>query len=139
MNLTDKLPHKAPFKFADKVLEFQSGERIKGVKYISHNEPGLQGHFPDEPIFPGVLIIETMTQFSGLCIEGQDRGVLSSVDGAKFLKPVVPGDMLIVESTVTTQFGTLALFEAKAFVDNELVAKAKVAISFLAKAEVRNV
>jgi len=128
MSLSDKLPHKRPFKFADKIIEVAMGESIKGLKYISHNEPGLEGHFPDEAIFPGVLIIETMAQISGLCLENKSKGVLAAINKAKFQKAVLPGDILEIHSTLDAQFGQLAKFNAKAYVDNELVASAQVSL-----------
>lgn len=128
--LSERLPHRAPFKFADRIVRLEAGEYIEGHKFISHNEPSLQGHFPDQPIFPGVLIIETMAQISGLCFSEYSAGVLSSIDKAKFLRPVVPGDILVIKSQLLTRLEDMALFQAIAYVGEEEVARAKVSIHF---------
>ncbi|MBE0370472.1 3-hydroxyacyl-ACP dehydratase FabZ [Pseudoalteromonas sp. MMG013] len=130
--ITDNLPHKAPFKFADKIVELTPSVQIVGLKFVSHNEPGLEGHFPDQPIFPGVLIIETMAQISGLCCgTGKSGGMLSCIEKAKFSRPVHPGDIIKVVSNLTTEFGSMAKFKAQAYVDDELVAKADLVISYV--------
>ncbi|WP_440055546.1 3-hydroxyacyl-ACP dehydratase FabZ [Pseudoalteromonas sp. T1lg65] len=129
--ITDNLPHKAPFKFADKIIEHSKNEMIVGLKFISHNEPGLQGHFPDEPIFPGVLIIETMAQISGLCCDkGKSGGMLSTIEKAKFNRPVRPGEILKITAKLETEFGAMARFKTLAHVDDELVAKAELTIVY---------
>ncbi|RRS06775.1 MULTISPECIES: 3-hydroxyacyl-ACP dehydratase FabZ [unclassified Pseudoalteromonas] len=129
--ITDNLPHQAPFKFADKIIEHSPGEMIVGLKFISHNEPGLQGHFPDEPIFPGVLIIETMAQISGLCCNNSHTGgMLSAIEKAKFNRPVRPGEIIKVTAKLETEFGALARFKAQAHVEDELVAKAELTIVY---------
>ena len=128
MTLTDQLPHKRPFKFADKISDVNAGHSIIGHKYISHNEPGLAGHFPEQPIFPGVLIVETMAQISGLCLENKSGGVLAAINKAKFQKAVIPGDILEVRSELVAELGALAKFNAEAFVEGELVASAQVSL-----------
>ncbi|KXO12881.1 3-hydroxyacyl-[acyl-carrier-protein] dehydratase, FabZ form [Moritella sp. JT01] len=131
MSLLEQLPHKPPFKFVDKIVEIKSGIFIHGLKFISYNEPGLEGHFPDEPIFPGVLIIEAMAQVSGLCFEGRNKGLLAAIDKAKFLSPVLPGDILSIKSSVITEIDDFVLFKTSAFVDDCLVASARVSIRYI--------
>jgi 3-hydroxyacyl-[acyl-carrier-protein] dehydratase len=130
------LPHRPPFLMAERILEVRPNERVVGLKNISVGEPWAVGHFPDEPLFPGVLIIETMAQIGGFCFwspdasENQLRGYLSGVDKVKFLKPVVPGDTLVVEGTVSAKMNNLAQVKCEAKVNGELVASAVISYAF---------
>ena len=100
------LPHRYPFLLVDRVLEFERGERIVGVKNVTINEPFFQGHFPDHPIMPGVLLIEALAQVSAVLAfksaDGHDGSLVyfMGIDHAKFRKPVVPGDQLRMEVKV---------------------------------------
>lgn len=120
------LPHRYPFLLVDKIIECDMDSRIIGIKNVSANEPFFQGHFPEFPIMPGVLIIEALAQTA--CIlgskilneEGRHAVLFTGIDKAKFRKPVVPGDQLRLELTKTKQRGTLFRFDGEAFVGDDL-------------------
>jgi 3-hydroxyacyl-[acyl-carrier-protein] dehydratase len=125
------LPHRYPFLLVDKIVELEA-ERIVGVKSVTANEPFFNGHFPDFPVMPGVLIVEAMAQTAGILvlksITDRDRKLvlLVSVDGARFRKPVVPGDQLRLEMHVLKRKGSVAKMAGKALVDGVVVAEAEV-------------
>lgn len=124
------LPHRYPFLMVDAIIEMERFKRIVGVKSVSINESFFQGHFPGQPIFPGVLIIEAMAQTGGLLLlqEVPDReGKLLyfvAVDDARFRRPVVPGDQLRLEVTVLSWRGTFCKLRGMASVNGELAAEA---------------
>ena len=122
------IPHRYPFALVDKVIEYEAGKRAVGVKSITNNEPQFTGHFPDKPIFPGVMQVEALAQLAGvvaLKMDGVEEGSLflfGGVDGVKWKKPVVPGDQLVMEVEITkfnAKFG-LAKATGKAYVDGQL-------------------
>jgi len=125
------LPHRYPFILVDRVLELEPGMRIRALKNVTINEPFFQGHFPDKPIMPGVLIIEAMVQAAGLLLlESSSPGIrnqvcFSGVDQVRFRVPVIPGDQLIFEVKVEKQRSRVMKMSAKAFVDKKRVAEAK--------------
>src|SRR5580704_15620584 len=125
------LPHRYPFLLIDKVVEMERYKRIVVIKNVSINEAFFQGHFPGKPIMPGVLILESMAQAGGLLLlqEIPDRDqkllYLASMTDVKFRRPVVPGDQLRVEVNVLAWKGDLCKIEAKAFVESNLAAEAK--------------
>ena len=125
------LPHRYPFLLVDRVVELEA-ERIVGIKNVTANEPFFTGHFPEFPVMPGVLIVEAMAQTAGILVlksipdRDQKLVLLVSVDGARFRKPVVPGDQLRLEMHVIKRKGTVAKMAGKAFVDGVLVAEAEV-------------
>ena len=120
------IPHRYPFLLVDKIIECDMESHIVGIKNVTINEPFFQGHFPEFPVMPGVLIIEALAQVAcilGIKImnkEGQTSVFFTGIDGAKFRKPVVPGDQLRLELTKIKQRGTLFRFEGKAFVADAL-------------------
>src|SRR5713226_2710087 len=124
------LPHRYPFLMVDAILEMERLKRIVGVKNVTINESYFQGHFPGAPIMPGVLIIESMAQTGGLLLltEVPDREkkllYFVAVDGARFRRPVVPGDQLKVEMNVLSWRGNFCKLEGKATVDGILAAEA---------------
>ena len=124
------LPHRYPFLMVDAILEMERLKRVVGVKNVSINEAYFQGHFPGKPIMPGVLIIEAMAQTGGLLLlqEVPDREnkllYFVAVDGARFRRPVVPGDQLRLEVTVLKYKMGYAKLRAEAYVDGQLVAEA---------------
>ena len=126
------LPHRYPFLLVDRVLELDPDRRIVGIKNVTINEPFFQGHFPGQPVMPGVLIIEAMAQVGGLLAFKSMGQVskpvvyLTGVDGAKFRKPVVPGDRLRFEIDVVKKRTPFWKMQGKAFVDTELVCEAEV-------------
>jgi 3-hydroxyacyl-[acyl-carrier-protein] dehydratase len=124
------LPHRYPFLFVDAIVEMERLKRVVGVKNVTINESFFQGHFPGQPIMPGVLIIESMAQTGGLLLlqEVPDREnkllYFVAVDGARFRRPVVPGDQLRVEMKVISWRGDFCKLEGRATVDGQLAAEA---------------
>jgi 3-hydroxyacyl-[acyl-carrier-protein] dehydratase len=100
------IPHRYPFLLVDRVLELEPGKKIVAFKNVSANEPFFQGHFPEFPIMPGVLIVEALAQAAGICAnvgqEGDSKklGVFASIDEMKFKRQVVPGDVLRLEAEI---------------------------------------
>jgi 3-hydroxyacyl-[acyl-carrier-protein] dehydratase len=125
------LPHRYPFLLVDRIRELELGRRIVGIKNVTINEPFFQGHFPDRPIMPGVLILEAMAQVGGILAmksvpaEGRPVVYLTGVDHAKFRKPVVPGDQLRFEIEVLKKRPPFWKMQAKAYVDADLVCEAE--------------
>jgi len=124
------LPHRYPFLLVDRIEELET-ERVVGIKNVTANEPFFAGHFPDYPVMPGVLIIEAMAQVAGvLVLSGiQDRKnklvLLAGVDGAKFRKPVRPGDQLRMEMKILRSRASMAKVSGIATVDGAVVAEAE--------------
>jgi beta-hydroxyacyl-ACP dehydratase FabZ len=125
------LPHRYPFLLVDRITELEA-ERIVGIKNVTVNEPFFIGHFPDFPVMPGVLIVEAMAQTAGVLVlksipDRENKLVLLvSVDGARFRRPVVPGDQLRIEMVVIKRKGSVAKMAGKATVDGKVVAEAEV-------------
>jgi 3-hydroxyacyl-[acyl-carrier-protein] dehydratase len=127
-----KLPHRYPFLLVDRVLELEPDKRIQALKNVSINEPFFAGHFPIRPVMPGVLIVEAMAQTAGLLSfasrtqEGkQVLYYLAGVDGARFKRPVEPGDALILDVTLDRARAGIYKFNARATVADDLVAEAQ--------------
>ncbi len=128
------IPHRFPFLFVDRINQIEIGEKIVGMKNVSGNESLFEGHFPGHPIFPGVIIIEALAQTAGVLVgktlESQGLDVsqkvvyFMSIDNAKFRKPVVPGDCLVLEVIKKQARATVWKFEGKAFVEGSVVAEA---------------
>src|SRR5215216_5504275 len=125
------LPHRFPFLLIDRILEL-TDDKVVAIKNVTVNEPFFQGHFPGRPVMPGVLIIEAMAQVGGVLAfksvapTGRPVVYLTGIDGAKFRKPVVPGDQLRFEIDLLKKRPPFWKMQAKAFVDNELVCEAEV-------------
>ncbi len=123
------IPHRYPFLLVDRIIECDFESRIVGIKNVTVDEPFFQGHFPGFPVMPGVLIIEALAQTAcilGLKIlklEGKGSVFFTGIDGAKFRKPVTPGDQLRMELLKIKQRKSLFRFEGKAFVDDVLAAE----------------
>lgn len=126
------LPHRYPFLLVDRIREWEADRRIVGIKNVTVNEPFFQGHFPGRPVMPGVLILEAMAQVGGVLafqsLSRQSRPVvyLTGVDGAKFRRPVVPGDQLRFEVDVLKKRPPFWKMAAKAYVESELVCEATI-------------
>ena len=130
------LPHRFPFLLIDRVTALSSGESIEAYKNVTIGEQIFQGHFPDHPIYPGVMIIEGMAQAGGVLAfksmdaekqeDTKDKVVyFMSIDNAKFRNPVKPGDRLVYKLSVVKHRGNIWVLDAKAYVDEKLVAEAE--------------
>jgi 3-hydroxyacyl-[acyl-carrier-protein] dehydratase len=123
------LPHRYPFLLVDRVIDLEPGKKAVGLKNVTINEPFFEGHFPDFPIMPGVLIVEAMAQVSAiLAFKSGAKGnsiFFMSIEKAKFRKPVVPGDQLKFEVAVLKKRTEVWKFSGHAYVDDKLVAEAE--------------
>ena len=129
------LPHRYPFLLVDRITEMELGKRAVGIKNVTANEPFFQGHFPGNPIMPGVLILEAMAQTGGILArvtvygtqEMEDKGSIffMSIDKVKFRKPVVPGDQLRFEVEALRAGSRIWKMAGKAFTGKDLVAEAQ--------------
>jgi len=138
--LLELLPHRYPFLLVDRIIEARSDEYGVGIKNVTINEPHFQGHFPERPVMPGVLLIEGMAQTAGaLCVASQAVGskpsvvYLMTIDKAKFRKPVVPGDQVRFQMTRTAKRRNMWWFRGEAMVDGALVCEAEVSAMLVAK------
>jgi UDP-3-O-[3-hydroxymyristoyl] N-acetylglucosamine deacetylase/3-hydroxyacyl-[acyl-carrier-protein] dehydratase len=125
------LPHRFPFLLVDRIIRFNSGEYVEGIKNVTINEPFFQGHWPRNPVMPGVLIIEAMAQVSSVLIFGPDgnpddrQAFFLGIDNAKFRKTVVPGDQIVIESNMLRLRRNACRVKAVAKVDGQIVAEAE--------------
>ena len=125
------LPHRYPFLLVDKVLELEPGKRVVGIKNVSANEPFFQGHFPDYPIMPGVLIVEALAQVAGIAVavieENKGKlGVFASIDSMKIKKQVLPGDVLTLEAEILSSKMGIIKAKVKATVEGKLAAEGEI-------------
>jgi 3-hydroxyacyl-[acyl-carrier-protein] dehydratase len=125
------LAHRAPFLLVDRVLELQPGKHIVAIKNVTYNEPFFPGHFPGNPVMPGVLLLEAMAQAAAilvcntLAVKPQDfLTYFAGIDRARFRRPVVPGDQLTLDVTLLRALRGIYKFDATARVDNEVAAEA---------------
>ncbi|MCW8804671.1 MAG: bifunctional UDP-3-O-[3-hydroxymyristoyl] N-acetylglucosamine deacetylase/3-hydroxyacyl-ACP dehydratase [Ignavibacteriaceae bacterium] len=138
------LPHRYPFLLVDKIIELEVDKRVVGVKSVTVNEPFFQGHFPDNPIMPGVLIIEAMAQTGGVFLLGSISDpenhlvYFMQINNAKFRKPVVPGDQLFMEVELVQKKSKVILMKGKAFVNEVLVAEADFMAGIVDKPKTNN-
>ena len=136
------LPHRYPFLLVDRIIEFEEGKRIVGIKNVTLNEPFFQGHFPGAPVMPGVLIIEAMAQTAGVLMLGNipDRDTklvfFTGIEDAKFRKPVVPGDQLRMELIVLRYRSSYIKLRGEAYVDGVLVAEAQISSALVDRSTV---
>ena len=129
--IMDMLPHRYPFLLVDRVTDYEEGEWLRAVKNVSVNEPCFTGHFPQKPIFPGVLILEAMAQATGILAVASygkmTEGELyyfAAIDNARFKRPVVPGDQLVLEVEFLTEKRGITKFTGRAYVDGKLACEA---------------
>ncbi len=120
------LPHRYPFLMVDRIIELVPGERAVGVKNISINEPFFQGHFPDQPVMPGVLMLEAMAQVGACALLSMDKyhghlAYLAGLDQVRFKKQAFPGDVLTISAELIRLMGSIGKARGKITIDNDLV------------------
>ncbi|MBW2022658.1 MAG: 3-hydroxyacyl-ACP dehydratase FabZ [Deltaproteobacteria bacterium] len=133
--ITKILPHRYPFLLVDRIVELEKGRRVVGIKNVTANEPFFQGHFPGNPIMPGVLIVEAMAQTGGVLARlsvqgvpdrsGEDNIYFMAIDKVKFRRPVIPGDQLRFELEALRTGSKVWKMAGKAYVAENLVAEAE--------------
>jgi 3-hydroxyacyl-[acyl-carrier-protein] dehydratase len=131
--ILEYLPHRYPFLLIDRVIECELGKRIRALKNVSVNEPYFNGHFPYYKVMPGVLIVEAMAQaaailsFRTMGIKPDDKSVyyFAGIDRARFKKPVIPGDQLVLEVSIVRTVRSVVKYAGKAYVGEALVAEAE--------------
>ncbi len=127
--ILQRLPHSFPFRMIDRILEIEPGKRAVALKNVSIDEPYLQGHFPKEPVMPGILILEALAQTGGIAFhssfgkEEETVPFLAAVDRFRLNKRVVPGDQIIMEAEIQHIFSNLAKVKVRAKVGEETVAE----------------
>jgi len=138
--ILELLPHRYPFLMVDRIVEMKGDESCIGIKNVTFNEPQFNGHFPGQPIMPGVLLIEGMAQTAGaLCVHARSDGSSPSlvyfmtIDNAKFRKPVVPGDVVEYHMTRRKRRLNMWWFRGEAKVDGGIVAEAEVSAMLIDK------
>jgi 3-hydroxyacyl-[acyl-carrier-protein] dehydratase len=135
--IMERLPHRYPFLLVDRVIRLVAGEEIVALKNVTLNEPFFQGHFPIQPVMPGVLIIEALAQAGGI-LASESRGpekrgeiiYFMGIDAVRFRRPVVPGDQLILEAKVLKMRSRVAKMAGRALVEGQLAAEAELMASF---------
>ena len=128
MNIQNYLPHRYPFLLIDKVIDIKKNKSIIAQKNVSYNEPFFQGHFPDYPVFPGVLLLEAMAQATAILdIESNNRDMSKQlyyfvgIDRARFKKQVVPGDIIIINAKLNQSKSDIHKFSSECHVNDEVV------------------
>lgn len=128
------LPHRYPFLLVDKITEFEEGKRIKGIKNVTANEPQFTGHFPGNPIMPGVLITEALAQVGAVMLlsmpENKGKlGVFTGINNFKFRRQVVPGDTLVLEAELLTYRHGMGKAQVKATVEGQMAAGGEISFA----------
>lgn len=128
--IMDIIPHRQPFLLIDRIEELEPGKRAVGTKCVSYNEPFFNGHFPSEPVMPGVLIIEALAQVGTVAMlsvpENKGKiGYFGAINSAKFKTKVYPGDVLTLEVEIIKQKGPIGVGSAKAYVDGKVAVVAE--------------
>jgi 3-hydroxyacyl-[acyl-carrier-protein] dehydratase len=129
MEIQKLLPHRYPFLLVDRIIKLEPNKGAVGIKNVTINEPFFQGHFPGNPIMPGVLLVEAMAQVAGVLAFGSgvegDAVYFMSVEKAKFRRPVVPGDQVKLDIKVLQQRGNVWKFSGEAIVDDKVAAESE--------------
>lgn len=130
------LPHRYPFLLIDRVLEIEKGKRLSAIKNVTINEPFFQGHFPDKPVMPGVLVLEAMAQATGLLAfteMGEEHKsklyLLVGIDKGRFRDQVLPGDQLVLNVSMKRSMRSIGIYQCEAVVDGAVVAEAEIMCS----------
>ena len=129
--IKETIPHRYPFLLVDKVLEVEEGKRVVGLKNVTVNEPFFQGHFPDYPVMPGVLIVEALAQVGAMAVLGMEEnkgklGFLAGIDKCRFKRQVKPGDQLKLEVEIIRMRGPIGKGKGIATVDGEVACEAEI-------------
>ncbi|WP_129599749.1 3-hydroxyacyl-ACP dehydratase FabZ [Anaerophilus nitritogenes] len=132
------IPHRYPFLLVDKIVEMEPGQRAVGIKNVTINEPFFQGHFPGNPIMPGVLIVEAMAQVGAVSVLSMEENkgklaVFTGIDDAKFRRQVIPGDTLKIKVNMVSLRRGMGKGEAVAYVGDEIAAKATIKFAVIEK------
>lgn len=132
------IPHRYPFLLVDRIEELEVGKRAVGIKNVTANEPFFQGHFPDYPLMPGVLIVEAMAQVGAIAMMSMEEnkgklGVFTGIDKVRFKKEVVPGDTLKMEVELISIRRSIGKAEAKAYVGDKLVCSGELMFALVDK------
>ncbi len=139
--IRELIPHRYPFLLVDRIEELEPGVRAVGIKNVTQNEPFFQGHFPDYPVMPGVLIIEAMAQVGAVGVMAggahQDKlALFAGIDGVRFRRQVLPGDVLTMEVEIVRLKGAVGRGKGKATVNGERVCEAELMFAFAARGDV---
>ncbi|MEP2944067.1 MAG: 3-hydroxyacyl-ACP dehydratase FabZ [Hyphomicrobiales bacterium] len=139
MRIMELLPHRYPFLMIDRIIDIDADNSATGIKAVTINEPHFQGHFPDQPVMPGVLLIEAMAQTAGAICVNADKNTnapslvyFMTIDRAKFRKPVVPGDVVKIHVKKLKQRRNIWRFASEAIVDGNKVAEAEISAMLIA-------
>ncbi len=138
--IRELIPHRYPFLLVDRIEEIEPGVRVVGVKNVTQNEPFFEGHFPDYPVMPGVLIVEALAQVGavGVMAKEEFRGKLAlfaGIDGVRFRRQVIPGDVLRLEVEISRLRGVAGRGKGSATVDGERVCEADLMFAFADRVE----
>ncbi|MGL5312548.1 MAG: 3-hydroxyacyl-ACP dehydratase FabZ [Peptostreptococcaceae bacterium] len=136
--IKELIPHRYPFLLVDKIKELEVGKKAIGIKNVTANEPFFQGHFPEYPIMPGVLIIEAMAQVGAVAMMSMEEnkgklGVFAGIDKVRFKKEVRPGDTLVMEVEMISVRRNIGKATAKAYVEDELVCSGELMFALVQK------
>ena len=136
--IMDIIPHRYPFLLVDKIVELEEGKKAIGIKNVTMNEPFFQGHFPEHPVMPGVLIIEALAQVGAVAVlsKPENKGKLAlfaGIDEARFRRQVFPGDILRLETELEKLRGIIGKAKASAYVGDELVCEARLMFAISSK------
>lgn len=136
--IKELIPHRYPFLLVDKVIELEVGKKAVGIKNVTANEPFFQGHFPDYPLMPGVLIVEAMAQVGAIAMMSMEEnkgklGVFTGIDEVRIRKEVRPGDTLRMEVELITMRRGIGKADAKAYVGEDLVCSGKLMFALVTK------
>lgn len=136
--IKELIPHRYPFLLVDKIVELEEGKRAVGVKNVTVNEPFFQGHFPEYPLMPGVLIVEAMAQVGAVAMMSIEEnkgklGVFAGIDKVRFKREVRPGDILTMEVEMTSLRRNIGKATAKAYVGEDLVCSGELMFALVQK------
>lgn len=136
MDIQKILPHRYPFLLVDRVLEIEEGKKATGIKNVTVNEPFFQGHFPQNPIMPGVLIVESLAQVGAVMLLSMSEnkgklGVFTGIEKMKFRRQVVPGDTLLLEAELLMYRHGMGKAAVKATVDGQIAAQGEISFAVI--------